>query len=186
MKNLSFLILLFISSILAFSQEKYPTSVKWYSLEEADKMNRIKPKKFIIDVYTDWCGWCKKMDNETFSHPVVAKLLNEYYYPVKFNAETSDTIVFNGCKYINLVKGPRSTHPLALSLLAWRMSYPSFVYFTEKLEYLGPIAGYKTPQQMEAILTFIAQEKFRSISLEEFEKTFIGQIKTTPPSAIPQ
>jgi thioredoxin-related protein len=161
-------------------------SVKWHSIEEAEKLNRVKPKKFIIDVYTDWCGWCKKMDIGTFSHPVIAKLINDYFYAVKLNAETSDTIVFNGSKYINLVNGYRSTHPLAVSLLGWRMSYPSFVYFTEKLEYLGPMPGYKTPEQMEVILTFIAQEKFRTTTMEEFEKTFKSQIKQETPAAIPQ
>jgi thioredoxin-related protein len=162
------------------------TPIKWYSIEEAEKLNRVKPKKFIIDVYTDWCGWCKKMDQGTFTHPVIAKLINDNYYAVKFNAESSDTVVFNGNKYICLNKGGRASHPLAISLLGWRMSYPSFVYFTEKLEYLGPIPGYKTPEQMEAILTFIAQEKFRVTTLEEFEKTFVSQIKKETPTPLPQ
>ena len=33
----------------------------------------------MVDVYTDWCGWCKKMDKETFNHPVIAKYINENY-----------------------------------------------------------------------------------------------------------
>ncbi|MGC8802780.1 MAG: thioredoxin family protein [Bacteroidales bacterium] len=154
--------------------------VHWYSLEEAERLNKTAPKKILIDVYTDWCGWCKKMDQTTFSHPVIAELLSKYFYTVKFNAETTDTIQFNGAKYINLIRGQRSTHPLALSLLNWRPSYPSIVYFTERLEYLGVIPGYKTPEQMEAILNYIALEKYRNISLEEFQKTFKGTINTAP------
>lgn len=151
--------------------------VKWYTIEEAEKLNKVKPKKFLIDVYTDWCGWCKKMDKGTFTNPVIAQMLNEYFYPVKFNAETSDTVTFNGAKYINLNRGNKSTHPLALSLLGWRMSYPSIVYLTEHLEYLGPMPGYKTPEQLEVILSFIAQNKFMTTSLEEYSKSFVGKIK---------
>jgi thioredoxin-related protein len=194
MKKYFIIISILITCSNIFAQEKIKTTVpaepvttvKWYSIEEAEKLNRVKPKKFIIDIYTDWCGWCKKMDNGTFTHPVIVKLLNDYFYAVKFNAETSDTIVFGGNKYINLNTGYRSSHPLAISLLGWRMSYPSFVYFTEKLEYLGPIPGYKTPEQMEAILTFIGQDKFRTTTLEEYEKTFKGQIKQETPAAGPQ
>ncbi len=156
--------------------------IKWLSIEEAEKLNRQKPKKWLIDVYTDWCGWCKKMDQSTFTNPEIIKVVNEYFYAVKFNAETSDTIEFNGAKYISTIKGARRTHPLALSLLNWRPSYPTIVYFTERLEYLGAIPGYKTPEQLEVILNYIAFDKFRTISLEEYEKTFKSQIKVKQPN----
>jgi thioredoxin-related protein len=165
-----------------FGQEMIPLvakqteKLKWYSIEEAEKLNKVNPKKFLIDVYTDWCGWCKKMDKETFTNPVIAEYLKANFYTIKFNAETSDTIVFNGAKYVNLIKTGRSTHPLALSLLGWRMSYPSIVYLTEKLEYLGPMPGYKTPDQLEVIINFIGQDKFRTMSMEDFQKTFVGKV----------
>jgi len=178
MKKIALFLLLLAPVLL--SAQTVVKEVHWYTLEEAEKLNRVTPKKFLIDVYTDWCGWCKKMDQTTFSHPVIAELLNKYFYTVKFNAETTDTIQFNGAKYINLVRGQRSTHPLALSLLNWRPSYPSIVYFTERLEYLGVIPGYKTPEQMEVILTYIAQEKYRTLSLEEFQKSFKGTINPAP------
>jgi thioredoxin-related protein len=152
--------------------------VKWYTIEEAQKLCRTAPKKIMIDVYTDWCGWCKKMDAETFNHPVIARLLNKYFYPVKFNSETTDTVIFNGGKYITMVKNNRTPNPLAEWLLGWRMSYPTVVYLTEALEYIGPVPGYKVPKEMELILNFIAQDKFKeNISLEEFQKTFVGQVK---------
>ena len=155
---------------------KKSIELKWCTLEEAEKMNKIVPKKLFIDVYTDWCGWCKKMDKEVFTNPEIVAYLSENFYTVKFNAETQDTIVFNGGKYVNLVKSARSTHPLALWLLGWRLSYPSIVYFTEKLEYLGPMPGYKTAEQLEVIINYIGQDKFRTMSMEDFEKTFLGKI----------
>ena len=39
------------------------------------------PRKYFIDVYTDWCGWCKKMDKDTFQNPeVAAYMANELLY----------------------------------------------------------------------------------------------------------
>lgn len=151
--------------------------VKWYSIEDVEKLVKSKPKKILIDVYTDWCGWCKKMDASTFTNPVITSYINENFYAVKFNAETADTINFHGGKYINLIRSGRSTHPLAVSLLGWRISYPTIVYLMETLDYIGPIPGYQTPEQFEGTLNYIVQEKFRTISLEEFQKTFVGTIK---------
>ena len=53
------------------------SGINWISLEEAQRLNEKEPRKIIIDLYTSWCGWCKKMDASTFAHPVVAKYVNE-------------------------------------------------------------------------------------------------------------
>ena len=154
--------------------------VKWYSVAEAMTLYKENPKKIMIDVFTDWCGWCKKMDRETFNHPVIAKYLKENFYPVKFNAESLDPIDFNGQKFINENTGNRSAHQFAVALLKGQLSFPSIAYFTEKLEFMGAMPGYKSADQLEVILTFIAQDKFKTMTLEEYQKTFIGHIK--PPA----
>lgn len=77
------------------------SNIKWYSPEEAYELNKTAPKPFFIDVYTDWCGWCKRMDATTFKDPTIAQYLNAYYYPVKFNAEVKDTINFMERPYWN-------------------------------------------------------------------------------------
>ena len=68
--------------------------IRWFTVEEAYQLNKISPKPFFVDVYTDWCGWCKRMDATTFQDPAVAAYLNAYFYPVKFDAESKDTIRF--------------------------------------------------------------------------------------------
>src|ERR1039457_1473955 len=65
--------------------------IKWYTLQEALRLCAANPKKIFIDVYTDWCGWCKRMDAGTFKYPCIVELMNKYYYPVRFNAEIKDT-----------------------------------------------------------------------------------------------
>jgi thioredoxin-related protein len=166
-----------VTSQTTMNTAEIPLVVKWYSIEEAYLLNKTKPKKIMIDVFTDWCGWCKKMDRDVFSNPVIIRYLNENYYPVKFNAESSAPVDFNGQKFINENSGQRSTHQFAVALLKGQLSYPSIAYFTEKLEFMGAMPGYKTPDQLEVILNFIAQDKFKTTTLEEFQKSFAGQIK---------
>ena len=59
------------------------------------------PKKVFIDLYTSWCGWCKRMDATTFKQRAIVEYMNQKYYAVKFDAETRDTINFNGHSFIN-------------------------------------------------------------------------------------
>ena len=81
-------LLAFVSMIPFFLQaQSENTKIKWYTFEQAIKLCEKAPKKLMVDVYTDWCGWCKKMDAETFSNAEIAKYVNEHFYAVKFNAE---------------------------------------------------------------------------------------------------
>ena len=127
---------------------KPAAKIKWYTMEEAIAANEKEPKKFFIDVYTDWCHWCKVMDKKTFTNAQVAEFLNTNYYPVKFNAEQKEAITVNGKTYEYVSGGRRGVNTLAYALLGGRLSYPSFVYLNEKMERIRISPGYKTPEQL--------------------------------------
>lgn len=160
------------------AQLKLPAKVKWYTIEQAVEMQKKEPRKIMIDVYTDWCGWCKKMDAETFDHPVIAEYLNTNFYPVKFNAESKEPITFAGKKFINEGQGGRSSHQFAIALLQGQMSYPSIAYLTEKLEPIGAIPGYYTAKDFEPLIKYIEEDKYKSnVSFEDYKKNFAGKVK---------
>ncbi|HTX87576.1 MAG TPA: DUF255 domain-containing protein [Bacteroidales bacterium] len=165
------------------SQEKQAEGsgdhIKWYSFEDAYQLNKKKPKKIFIDVYTDWCGWCKKMDAETFTNPVIVKYMKKNFYCVKLNAERKDTVVIDGVTFVN--KNPaakRSTHQLAVELLKGNMSYPSYVFLNEKSQWLTVVPGYQAPKSFEPILHYFGDDAYKNnIPWEEFQSTFKGEIK---------
>ena len=126
----------------------YSKEIKWYTIEEAMAAHKEEPKKLFIDVYTDWCHWCKVMDKQTFTDAKVAAYLNENFYPVKFNAETRETVKFNGREYMWMAGGRRGVNKLAYALLGGRLGYPSFVYLNEDLERVKISPGFKKPEQM--------------------------------------
>ncbi|MFK7935076.1 MAG: thioredoxin family protein [Saprospiraceae bacterium] len=137
--------------------------IKWYTFEEAVEMNKTQPKKFLVDVYTDWCGWCKVMDKKTFTDNKVKAYVNEHFYAVKLDAEQKEAIQFNDNKFEFIANaGKRGIHTLAYSLLDGKMSYPSIVYLNEKFERIAIAPGYKTPEQIMGDLTFAAEEQYKN------------------------
>ena len=121
----------------------------WLTIEEASEIgSQSNKKKFLVDVYTDWCGWCKVMDKKTFTDPALIKYLNENFHVVKFNAEQKEPVTFKGKTYTWEPMGRNGINTLGLELLQNRMSYPSLVYLNEKLEPITISPGYKDPVQL--------------------------------------
>lgn len=152
--------------------------IKWYSFEDAYQLNKKKPKKLFVDVYTDWCGWCKKMDNETFVNPVIVKYMNKHYYCVKLDAERKDTVIIDGVVFANPnPTGRRSSHKLAIDLLKGNMSYPSYVFLNEKGQWITVINGYRQAKEFEMIIHYFGDDAFVKTPWEEFQPGFAGEIK---------
>ena len=155
------------------SEPNEPTSlVKWMDFKTAFAENKKNPKPFLIDVYTDWCGWCKKMMKTTYSNPAIAQYINNYFYPVKYNAETKDTIFFKDTMYVNHGSGPRPVHDLAYQLLGNRQSYPTTVVLFNDLKNQAPIPGYLDEKQIEPVLIFFVETVYMNCQFEDFNEYF--------------
>ena len=129
-------------------------------------------------MYTDWCGWCKRMDATTFVDPVIVEYMNKHFYNVKMDAEQKDTIVIDGKSFVNTnPEGKRSSHQLAVELLQGKMSYPSFVFLNEKSQLLTVVAGYQTAQNFEPILHYFAEDAFSTQQWDEYRSKFKGTIE---------
>jgi len=177
MKKAFFITTILLMANLVLNGQGKSEMVKWYSFEEAVELSKKNPKKLFIDVYTDWCGWCKKMDRETFSHPVIAKYLNEDFYAVKFDAESSEPIEFGGQTFVNEGGQPRNPHQLAIALLQGKMGYPSIAYMNEDLQLITVTSGYQVPTEIEPILNYFANDTYKTVGWSDFQTKFVSEIK---------
>ncbi len=146
-----------------------PHGIKWMSFEEAVKQSELKPKKIFIDVYTHWCGWCKKMDATTFKEDTVVNYINENYYAVKLDAETKDTIHFREKEFV-FVKEYKANE-LAISLLSGKMGYPSYILLDEKFTLMTPpVQSYLEKEDLMPLLIFFGDNIYKEKSWEDYQK----------------
>lgn len=132
------------------------TKISWITFEQLDDSLRNKPKKVFIDFYTEWCTYCRKMDKQVFTNTHVIALLNSAYYPVRMDAETIDTIRFDGQAFINRLASDKRKriHELAM-LLASRNSQftpPTLIVLNENFELEGRYFEYLSSKRLIEIL----------------------------------
>ncbi len=173
MKILRFV--LSVGLVLALSASNAPapeSKVNWITFEEAIKLHENKPKKLLIDLYTDWCGWCKVMDRETYSNQIIADYINQNFYAVKFDGEQKEPVEFKGTTFNFVPSGRRGYHELAAALTRNKLSYPTTVFMDEELRILQAMAGYLKPNQMEPIVEYMGGGHYEKTPWTDFQKNY--------------
>ena len=167
MRNLLFFLILICISFNSKGQK-----INWITFEEAIALNKKKPKNILIDVYTDWCGYCKKMDRKTYNNVVIAEIINTNFYAVKINAEQKKSIFYKGKEYKFIANGRKGYNEFALNLLHGKMSYPSTVFMDTNERIIQNVPGYLEPREIEPILIYFGQDKYLKDSWKVFKTTF--------------
>src|SRR5215217_7477875 len=87
------------SSVVAPQSAASGAAVRWIPLEQAAKEASASGKHLFVSVYTDWCGYCRKLNMVTYkASPVIAEL-GKNFRSVKLNAESNAKVTWKGKVY---------------------------------------------------------------------------------------
>lgn len=172
MKKLIFILIIGLSIANTKAQEK----INWLSFEDAIALNKKTPKPILIDVYTDWCGYCKKMDVTTYANETIIKALNDNFYAVKFDGEGKKDIIYKNHTFKFQKSGRNGYHQLSASLMDGKLSYPTTIVLSKTEEKLQSIPGYLDKKTFEKILGFFSEENYKTNNWKDFEKSFQSKL----------
>ncbi len=150
-----------------------PDKILWLNLEEAEEKSAITNRKVMLFLFTDWCVWCKRMEETTFKNNSIANYINSNFYPVKFDAEQQKAIEFQNKNYSFQDVEPRGVHELAMELMAGRITYPTIAFFDEEWELIQSIPNFHSADKFEQIITYFAEDFFKKTPWTSYQKNYV-------------
>lgn len=137
--------------------KKIATKVKWYGYDEGIVEAKKQNKKIIIDFYTEWCSYCKKMD-KSYNESSVFDGVDKNFVNIKINCESDKIITYDGIQ-------------LTETQLAKKMGitgYPTTMFFDNENKYIDTLVGYFNSKELKLITTYVADDKYKTKSLNDF------------------
>jgi thioredoxin-related protein len=118
----------------------------WRTWDEGLKEAARLQRPVLVDVYADWCGWCKRMDRDVYARPDVQGYLAGRFVTVKLDAESGDRVHWEG----------REMTSRALALRLGVNSYPTTVFLDATGRRLRNASGYFPAERFLQILRSVA------------------------------
>lgn len=144
--------------------------VQWLQFKDVAVKVKEQDKPILIDLYTDWCYWCKVMDKKTYSNKKVIEYINEHFYSARINAETKDIFTWKDKTYNYNTN--YKINDFSLFLTYGRASFPTTIIIADSTAAPIPVEGFLEPKELEKILKYFGDGAYKTMNFPQFEKTF--------------
>ena len=144
--------------------------LNWISITELKAKIKSDPKPVLIDLYTNWCYWCKVMDKKTYSNPKVIAYINDHFYAVKVNAEAKDAIEW-GNKSFNYNETYK-INDFAMYLTSGQPGFPTTAIFADEASNPASLEGFLEPKDLEPVLKYFGEGFYKNESFQSFNANF--------------
>ncbi|OGJ89465.1 MAG: hypothetical protein A2487_12710 [Candidatus Raymondbacteria bacterium RifOxyC12_full_50_8] len=136
--------------------------LSWNNFTDGYAKIKGQKKAGIIDFYTDWCHWCKVMDQKTFNDPEVKKKLMGRFVSIRINPETSkEVITYQGKVYT----------PMEFAGALGVRGFPAIAFINKKGDFITMLPGYIPPETFINILSYVDDECYeKQVSFDDYMK----------------
>ena len=156
--------------VFAASTAVHGADLKWKPFEEGFAEAKKTKKKIMIDVYTNWCGWCKRLDRDVYGNDKVADYLSQQYVIIKLNAESNSKIRFEDAAYTEA----------ELARAFGVTGYPTIIFFNSDGEPLDKLGGYVAANQFLPIIKYFGENVYKTMTWQEYRQQPESSSKQKP------
>ncbi len=137
-------------------------SSSWIGFDEGIVKAKKENKNIVVDFYTDWCHWCKVMDEKTFNDAHVKAKLEKRFVTVRLDAEDNNASAnFHGRTLTNV----QLTQAFGVT------GFPTLAFIEPDGDIITTVPGYVPAETFIYILDFIDQQVYKTdVSFDDFVK----------------
>lgn len=145
---------------LAAPQTQKQSSIQWQHYDQALLQAKQLKRPVYIQFHANWCGYCKKLTQESYSQKSIQNLLNQQFVPVQIVEDSKATYTIQGKTY--------TTQDL---MLEYKVSgFPTLAFLEPDGKLIGLVPGYVKPNEFELLLSFISSKAYLSSDFESYRK----------------
>jgi uncharacterized protein YyaL (SSP411 family) len=161
MKFLKLLIFLPLLLGASYPLENEEGPIDWKHFNEGFQEAIDEGKIAIIDCYTDWCGWCKVMDQKTFTDEGIIARIQKDFVAIKFNPEKKEERYISGN---DTFTGGQLLYALSNNKPS---GYPTFFFFVPQTKQMFQVPGYQDVAKFnETLDNVLRYQKANAVATE--------------------
>ncbi|MBN2543123.1 thioredoxin fold domain-containing protein [bacterium] len=136
-------------------------TIEWLKFDEGYNKVFSDKKPMMVYFNTKACGWCRKMESNTFGDPAIANTMKE-----KFVLSNVDLRSFKEIKW----KGETFTER-DIAQIFQIVGVPCVAFVDTVGQFIIKIPGYIPPENFQYILKYVSGYWYEDLTFEEFMKT---------------
>lgn len=133
--------------VLSLASSAPRTAIRWSTFDDAQKTAK-NGRKYFIYFYTEQCGYCRMLEEKTFTNENVIDYLNSNYTPVRVNAGEE----FKVASRFGI------------------QGVPDLRFLSAKGEGIARWPGYIESERFLILLRFIHTDSYKEMNFSEFAK----------------